>query len=392
MSKGTPICLGKILVVKIVSGGNRFMIKKFLEKCIEIEDKDFLQAKWDYYSKFTIMVVLFGSLSSILFFVSDCQLFGRIAWETLLPRLYIILPLIFYYVLIKRVKNYKILSVATLMMCHAIMWCTIGAIIYLPDKTHASEGFVIMNLLFFGVSFGTPFLLSSIMHIFMLFNIFVTNLFIHYSNVDIMYSLNIPCIFGIIAASYALDSVYMDNYRMTKQLKENMVTDALTGCFNRHKLMNYVSNNSLDKLGNFLYLILLDIDYFKKVNDTYGHEAGDEVLKYVADCVRKVIRNEDMLIRWGGEEFLIILKKCTVDGSKMIAERIRKQIEEGENGVCKVTVSQGVMQYKRGSNYLDAIEQADVALYTAKRTGRNKVVYYDEICSERKIFSHEDNV
>lgn len=354
------------------------VIKSFFGKFREIEDKNFLQAKWNYYAKFTTMVVFFGSLSSILFFVSDCQLFGRIAWETMLPRFFILIPLLLYLILVQKVKDYKILSLASLGMCHMIMWCTIGAIIFLPDKTHASEGFVIMNLLFFGISFGTPFVMSSIGHTLMLFNIFVTDLFIHYQNIEIMYSLNIPCILGIVAASYAMDSVYMDNYKMTNQIETAMVTDALTGCYNRHKLSKLITDNNLNALGEPLCIVLLDIDFFKKVNDKYGHDSGDIVLQYVANCIKQALRNADIVIRWGGEEFLMLLKNCTTEDAVKIAERVRLMIEQNENSICKVTASMGITIYEKDCNYLDAISQADNALYKAKNSGRNRVVLYIE--------------
>lgn len=344
-----------------------------------VEKEEFLQAKWDYFSQFTKMVVFFGCLSSILFFVSDCQLFNRMAWETLLPRLYILLPLALYMCLTQKVKDYKILSVASLMMCHAIMWCTIGAIVYLPDRTHASEGFIIMNLLFFGVSFGTPFIMGSVMYAGMLINIFVTNLFLHYENIDIMYSLNIPCILGIIAASYALDSVYLDNFLMKKQLEITMVTDALTGCFNRHKLDFMIDNGCFNtEVGKPLCIIMLDIDFFKHVNDSYGHEGGDTVLKFISKTLNATVRKTDKIIRWGGEEFLIILTNCDLNRGVEIAERIRQGIEDGNSGICTVTVSMGIGKYEENTNYLDAIGDIDKALYIAKDTGRNRVVIYKD--------------
>lgn len=340
-----------------------------------VEKEEFLQAKWDYFSVFTKMVVFFGSLSSILFFVSDCQLYNRIAWETLLPRLYIILPLLLYMILVSKVRNYKVLSVASLMMCHAIMWCTIGAIIYLPDRMHASEGFIIMNLLFFGVSFGTPFVMSSLMHVAMLLNIFVTNLFLHYENIDIMYSLNIPCILGIIAASYALDKVYLENFKMKKQLEVAMVTDALTGCYNRHKLEDMVKDGYFSEdLAKPLCIVMLDIDYFKNVNDSYGHESGDIVLQYLSRILNGAVRKTDKVIRWGGEEFLILLTQCELNRGVQIAERIRQSVEDGNSGICSVTISVGIGKYDNETNYLDAISIVDKALYTAKDTGRNRVI------------------
>lgn len=351
-------------------------MKSFIENFLAIRDKAFLQAKWNYFETFTVFVVLCGSLSSLFFFISDCQLSGGFALKTILPRMYILLPLTLYLVLVRKVKDYKILSIASLMMCHAIMWCTIGAIIYLPDRSYASDGFVILNLVFFGVSFGTPYIMSSILHLGMIFNIFIANSFLHFEDISLMYSLNIPSIIGIIAASFALDIAYLDNYKKTKKLEKALMTDPLTSCFNRHKLESMLKGNTLNDVGDNLSLLLLDVDFFKKVNDEYGHEAGDVVLQYVASCILNISRKTDIAIRWGGEEFLIILQNCDVEDAVNIAERLRRKIKDEDSGICSVTASIGVLQYLKDMDFTEALTQVDKALYKAKRTGRNKVVKY----------------
>jgi len=148
----------------------------------------------------------------------------------------------------------------------------------------------------------------------------------------------------------------------------------------------------LDEKGNKLILnpdgetifIVTDIDYFKKVNDEYGHSAGDKVLTYIAKTIEECIRSSDYLIRWGGEEFVIILPDCNIEKAKGIAERIRSAIEHGENPVCPVTISMGISRYD-GQDYHITINNADKALYYAKSHGRNKVVVYDDIQQENDI-------
>lgn len=120
----------------------------------------------------------------------------------------------------------------------------------------------------------------------------------------------------------------------------------------------------------------MDIDYFKQVNDKLGHEAGDKVLMYLAQQLKSLVRSTDYIIRWGGEEFLILMPGCEINQAVRVAEKIRESVEEGENEVCKITLSIGVAAYE-GGDYHDVIKKADEAMYQAKKGGRNQVVLYE---------------
>lgn len=123
-----------------------------------------------------------------------------------------------------------------------------------------------------------------------------------------------------------------------------------------------------------LSLIMFDIDYFKRVNDTYGHVAGDTILKTIADLVKDNIRKIDHFVRWGGEEFLIISSETPLDKAYTLAERIRKKISGYTfNDVGKVTVSFGVTEFKKKDTEDAFIKRTDNALYKAKKKGRNRV-------------------
>ena len=124
-------------------------------------------------------------------------------------------------------------------------------------------------------------------------------------------------------------------------------------------------------------LIVLDIDYFKKVNDTFGHIAGDEVLKSVAKILRETIRISDEAFRYGGEEFVVILSNTKQPGAQTIAERIRKKIEKlcvESTEQIKITASFGVSCSDAVDDVSEALHHADMALYRAKKQGRNRVV------------------
>jgi diguanylate cyclase (GGDEF)-like protein len=124
--------------------------------------------------------------------------------------------------------------------------------------------------------------------------------------------------------------------------------------------------------------MMIDIDYFKKVNDTYGHDIGDLVLKKTAAVLQQSVRGSDVVCRLGGEEFLVICKKAALQDGLMVAERLRANVAAnqisapGFEGTC--TVSIGVASWVKGMAHPDELlKQADLAVYEAKRTGRNRV-------------------
>ncbi|WP_457640738.1 GGDEF domain-containing protein [Persephonella sp.] len=164
--------------------------------------------------------------------------------------------------------------------------------------------------------------------------------------------------------------------------------DPLTGIYNKSKF-NQLLQLELERskrYGRPLSLILFDIDYFKKINDTYGHQAGDYVLKTLAQIVSSNIRATDYFARWGGEEFVILAPETDIEGAQILAEKIRKTIEEYPfDTVGKVTSSFGVTEASLKDTPDSFVKRADVALYKAKDRGRNRVeielpeVYPDEV-------------
>ncbi len=128
-------------------------------------------------------------------------------------------------------------------------------------------------------------------------------------------------------------------------------------------------------------LMVVDIDYFKKINDKYGHKAGDNVLASVAASLRDTIRTSDTVFRYGGEEFVVILDRITVENAENLAEKVRKRVEKDyfvdKDLTIKVTVSIGLTGLQEGDTELVVFERADRAMYESKRKGRNKVTRID---------------
>lgn len=165
-----------------------------------------------------------------------------------------------------------------------------------------------------------------------------------------------------------------------KEAEKRAVTDRLTGLFNRTILDNLVNieYERAKRSGKPISIILFDIDHFKRINDTYGHDKGDYVLKTIADIVKRTLRKSDYIIRWGGEEFLVILPETDLKGAILVAEKIRQNVEYFDfKDIGKVTVSLGVAQIKTNENIDNAIKRADEALYLAKNRGRNRVEVSD---------------
>ena len=153
--------------------------------------------------------------------------------------------------------------------------------------------------------------------------------------------------------------------------------DALTRIYNRRRFLELLEHgiNSAKRLNHELSIVFFDIDHFKKINDTYGHNTGDDVLRGLASLVSGAIRRNDIFARWGGEEFLILLESTGLENAARMAEKLRKAIMEHEfPEVKQVTCSFGVTSYSQGEKGETFISRADSALYKAKESGRNRVI------------------
>ena len=173
-------------------------------------------------------------------------------------------------------------------------------------------------------------------------------------------------------------------YSLVGKLRKEIITDKLTGAKNRNYLNDVTQKMySISKRRDEpLSIILCDIDWFKKINDTYGHAAGDKVLVNFSSVIESSLRTEDILIRIGGEEFIILLPFNNIEKAMLTAERLRIAINEQTMDIGKksinISASFGVVQVDITKNIDDNINHADIALYEAKRSGRNKVIAYSQ--------------
>lgn len=182
---------------------------------------------------------------------------------------------------------------------------------------------------------------------------------------------------GVLANQLALS---IANAQAVRRLEEAATTDGLTGCLNKRAFIDEMEQKltAARRFGRKLSLIVTDLDHFKAVNDTYGHATGDRVLQELGRVLREVKRETDVVARFGGEEFCVLCEETDMGGAKLLAERVRQQLEltqlPTELGSLKITASLGVATFPdHAADAAALFEQGDRALYEAKRRGRNQV-------------------
>ncbi|WP_022846624.1 GGDEF domain-containing protein [Desulfurobacterium sp. TC5-1] len=210
--------------------------------------------------------------------------------------------------------------------------------------------------------------------------IFILILKYHHHPVSTLlyYTLNLIGFISIISlGAFILMTVIDDTFEM---LKESSIKDPLTQAYNRRAFMEFIKEEiARAKRYRFpISLIMIDIDDFKKVNDTYGHAKGDEVLKKMAALIMTSIRRCDKLVRWGGEEFVVICPHLSKREAYFVAEKLRKIIASHDFNGVKVTASFGVSEIDPSDSIDRAVKLADKALYEAKKSGKNSVKVYVE--------------
>jgi diguanylate cyclase (GGDEF)-like protein len=182
---------------------------------------------------------------------------------------------------------------------------------------------------------------------------------------------------GVISYYFRLASVYLE-----QELEKQAHTDPLTGLYNRRRMIDFLVQQGqlAEREQTSLSVAFVDIDHFKKINDTHGHETGDQILREVAEFVKRQLRKGDTFARWGGEEFLLLLPHTDLGGARVLAEKICKTVAEhvfqidGKN--YSVTLTIGLCEHRTEHPIEKSIKLADIALYRGKQAGRNRVMCY----------------
>ncbi len=190
---------------------------------------------------------------------------------------------------------------------------------------------------------------------------------------------------GIVALFFAIiylisKSFIADLKNAESMLVEMATRDSLTGLLNRRETLRRIGqeHSRASRLSEPLTVVMIDIDRFKEINDSNGHAAGDDVLRQLSRKIREVVRDYDIVCRYGGEEFLVVTPEADVKISRAVAERLRCAVEEmaitvGDGSAIRFTISAGIAQWEEGESIEQLIARADAALYRAKAAGRNRV-------------------
>jgi len=175
---------------------------------------------------------------------------------------------------------------------------------------------------------------------------------------------------------------------LARQMAKMALTDELTDLANRRAAEIRISEE-IERAERFkqpLSILLLDLDYFKRINDNYGHGVGDDVLRAVSQALSQTVRPYDLACRWGGEEFLVILSNCNEEQALETGERVGAAVRAlNLDPVGRVTVSGGVAEYRHGEHYAAMVERADAGLYAAKEAGRDRIEKIPDRPSSTKL-------
>lgn len=187
-----------------------------------------------------------------------------------------------------------------------------------------------------------------------------------------------------------LKAEIMQRQKIEQELVQLATIDPLTAIPNRRKFdeaLQYELNRDL-RYNHALSLIFCDLDYFKKINDQHGHKIGDDALKEFASLMSSHTRNTDILARWGGEEFVLLLPETDIRTAGSIAEKLRTETENHEFAyIGKITASFGVTEFTQGDNEITFIKRADDALYRSKENGRNRIEVIAPPCTTQQVAS-----
>ena len=192
-----------------------------------------------------------------------------------------------------------------------------------------------------------------------------------------VFILNLAISFGVTLLVLLLTLLTVNRYQ--QRIERIASTDALTGLLNRKSLELLFQRAMLlsRRTAQPMSAILFDIDFFKRVNDTHGHLWGDKVIRGVAEVARASVRASDVVTRWGGEEYLVLLNDCSLAQAMEVAENLRAAVERHDFGMPEprvpVTISLGVAEYRLDESESAFFSRADSALYQAKHHGRNRV-------------------
>lgn len=342
--------------------------------------KAFLQAKYDNAGNIPDWAIIVSSVTYCLYWFADCILITDISKQTLLPRVFILLPMLLFLILRFFVKHFRVMSILSYAVLHSIFVANIFSAYHLPVQDYVGDGLLLLQASFLIIGLYAPFYTSLVCYLLFFVELFVANMVFplpHFQNTVIF---SIPVFFAVTALNFIVEKNFLTQYTSGLKFKSALVLDQLTKLYSRKKLDEIVDPNTRELLieteeGQDISFVLGDLDGMRKINDDLGLQKGDAMIRYAADVCRKHIASGDTVFRWDGNEFAIIcIGKNTTEAGN-VAEAIREELETKDNGIAPITISFGVSSYK--GNFDETVANAARSMYAAKEVGRNNVVCGD---------------
>ncbi len=322
----------------------------------------------------------------VFLFISDCHISNRTFWKTFLVSLIYNLLVSLYIIIYKTERTKKIMSI--FFYIDVMLVCSFSFILGGIESDIYLVLFFVIS--YYGISKNISGIVNLSIYTIILYSL-TSIAFDKQVLAEFNYLKLVMRNFFILLTTYAVSIIVIEVNKYDEMHKKEFKlarTDKLTGLANRHYLDQKLEEEALyaEYSKKPLNVLMFDLDNFKMFNDTYGHVWGDKLLSLFGDIILQSVRKTDIPVRYGGEEFIILIRDLDLETAKSIGDRIRRQLEKQnmfiDDGDIKkrVTVSCGIAQFPRHSNDIKkVVEYADKALYYAKEIGKNIVVSYDEI-------------
>lgn len=348
------------------------------EKLSNKDYDEFYQSKYDRLQKVNKLVIIISCSLEAAFFLFDCLFAKGFSWASIIPRFFIFIPMTAYLIVRKKITSYKILVPLSYIMLHTCMWTTIWASYYTSDNSFVHEQYIAMHLMFLAIGMSAPKATHIFYHAIMPVNILVSSLFLKYDNLLSLIVISLICIVAVWIIEFVFENIMLQQFIAAKKAEEMTRRDQLTNAYNRKQLTKMCIDDSSELIYKNAGIIIVDIDHFKKINETCTHEGGDRVLIELYNIIAACIRGDDICIRWGGDQFVIFIPNQGLARTKEISERIRTKVNLNESTVQNYKVSIGVTVYK-GGDYFNSVNDAIKALNFAKENGRDIVIAYEDM-------------
>lgn len=339
---------------------------------------DFYQSKYDHFKNLTLWIIIVSCVLEMTFFVSDCSFCVGLSTDTIKTRFMIIIPLILYIIAFRHVSSYKVMVVLGYIMIHACMLSILWTSVYISNSVNIREGFLMMHLLFMVVGISSPKGMHCFFHALMITEFALAVNINDIKDLGTFMSLAGSGLVAVIAFQFIFENAYAEQYNTRKKLEDLSLHDQLTGAFNRSKLQMICMEETNELVYKNAGFIIADINEFKKINENFGHDVGDQIIKELYEIIKVCTRGDDVCIRMAGEQFLIIVPNQGLARTKEIGGRIRTKVKAKTDFACTFNVAVGVAIYN-GGDYHVTINLADKALKFAKENDVDMVVAYEDM-------------